>query len=96
MGGGEMRRQILETIFLVVLILVIVELFPAKTTKAAEQEVFGACLSQVPQAWGQFKGGSEHSLVFEDTHGTLRLITSFPCNGVVPPVALEVRRTPGN
>lgn len=64
--------------------------------KAAPQQVFGVCVSQVPAEWGQFRGGSEQTgLAFEDHRGTLRFVTSFPCNGAVPPVALEVRRTTG-
>jgi hypothetical protein len=51
------------------------------------------CVSSVPKEWGQFKGGSEQTgLAFEDSQGMLRFVTSFPCNGVTPPIALEVRR----
>jgi len=90
-----MRRRILGTVLLVALILVAVRLSPTQATKAPEQDEFGVCVSQVPQAWGQFKGGSEQSgLAFEDGQGTLRFITNIPCNGAVPTVALEVRRTP--
>lgn len=92
-----MRRLILRTVVLVILILVVLKFFPAKTTKAAPQEIFGVCVAQVPQAWGQFKGGSQQSgLAFEDSHGTLRFVTNLPCGGGTPLVALEVRRTPGN
>jgi hypothetical protein len=92
-----MTRRILGAVVLVILILVIVKLFRAKTTKAASQDEFGVCLSEVPQSWGQFKGGSEQSgLAFEDGQGTLRFITNIPCNGTVPTVALEVRRLPRN
>jgi hypothetical protein len=92
-----MRRLIVRTVLLVVLILVVVKFFPAKTTKAAPQEIFGVCVSQVPREWGQFKGGSEQTgIAFEDAHGTLRFIANFPCNGGTPLVALEIRRTPGN
>lgn len=90
-----MSRKILKPIVLAVLILMIFKLFPAKTTKAAGQETFGMCVSQVPRAWGQFKGGSQQSgFAFEDAHGTLRFVTNLPCNGEIPLVALEVRRTP--
>ena len=93
-----MRKKILRPIVVVVvLILVIVKLFCAEKTKAAGQNAFGVCVSQVPQAWGQFKGGSQQTgLAFEDTHGTLRFITNFPCNSATPTVALEIRRTPGH
>jgi hypothetical protein len=91
-----MRKKILNLIVVVVLILVIVKLVSAEKTKAAGQNVFGVCVSQVPQAWGQFKGGSQQTgLAFEDTNGTLRFITNFPCNSATPAVALEIRRTPG-
>lgn len=92
-----MSRRILTAFLLVILILTIVKFSRTSTASAAGQEVFGACVSQIPQGWGQFKGGSEQSgLAFEDGHGTLRFVLSFPCNGSIPPVALEVRRTPGN
>ena len=68
---------------------------PGHITNAAPQDTFGQCISAVPQEWGQFKGGSEQTgLAFEDSRGTLRFVTSFPCNGATPPVALEVRRIP--
>lgn len=92
-----MKKQITAIILLVALIFVAVKLFQAKTTNAAGQDEFGVCVSQVPQSWGQFKGGSEQSgLAFEDGQGTLRFITNIPCNGTVPTVALEVRRIPRN
>jgi hypothetical protein len=90
-----MRRTTLWVLLLVILISGVVKflLFPAQTTKASPQEVIGMCVSSVPKEWGQFKGGSEQTgLAFEDSQGTLRFVTSFPCNGVTPPIALEVRR----
>ena len=52
------------------------------------------CTSYVPRAWGQYRGGSQQSgLAFEDSVGTLRFVTSVPCQGT-PQVALEIRRTP--
>ena len=54
------------------------------------------CTSYVPRTWGQFRGGSQQSgLAFEDAAGTLRFVTSVPCQGT-PEVALEIRRTPAN
>ena len=92
-----MKRLILLTASLAVLILAGVKFFPLTTTKAAPQEVIGACVAQVPAEWGQFKGVSAQTgITFEDADGTLRLITNFPCNGATPQVALEIRRTPGN
>jgi hypothetical protein len=70
-------------------------LFPKNRTEAARQEIFGVCVAQVPQEWGEFAGGSEQSgVAFKDKQGTLRFITNFPCNGTTPAVALEIRRTP--
>jgi hypothetical protein len=91
-------KKLLLVIVLVILISGTVFLMlPAHTTKASAQEIFGMCVSSVPQEWGQFRGGSEQTgLAFEDRQGTLRFVTSFPCNGLTPPVALEVRRTSRN
>jgi hypothetical protein len=51
------------------------------------------CVSIVPKAWGQYRGGSAQSgLSFEDSNGTLRFVTNLPC-GSVPTVALEIRRS---
>ena len=91
-----MRNRIVK-VLLVVLILVGVKLlfFPTPSTKASPQETFGACVAQIPQDWGEFVGGSEQSgVAFKDRQGTLRFITNFPCNGTIPAVALEVRRSP--
>jgi hypothetical protein len=90
-----MKRTALLILRLVVLISAVVKflLFPAHTTKASPQEVIGMCIAAVPKEWGQFRGGSEQKgIAFEDSQGTLRFVTSFPCNGVTPPVASEVRR----
>lgn len=55
-----------------------------------------ACVSSIPRAWGQYRGGSQQSgLAFEDSAGTLRFLTNVPC-GSTPQVALELRRTPAN
>lgn len=51
------------------------------------------CVSTIPKAWGDYRGGSAQSgLAFEDANGTLRFITNLPC-GAVPNVALEIRRS---
>lgn len=91
-----MRNRIVK-VLLVVMILVGVKLlfFPTRSIKASPQETFGACVAQIPQDWGEFVGGSEQSgVAFKDRQGTLRFITNFPCNGTIPAVALEVRRSP--
>ena len=90
-----MRNRIVK-VLLVVMILVGVKLlfFPTPSTKASPQDPL-ACVAQVPQEWGEFVGGSEQSgVAFKDGQGTLRFITNFPCNGTLPAVALEVRRSP--
>lgn len=92
-----MRNRIV-TLLLVLLVFVAGKLllFPTRRAKASPQETFGACVAQVPQEWGEFVGGSEQSgVTFRDKQGTLRFVTTFPCNGTVPAVALEVRRSPG-
>jgi hypothetical protein len=91
-----MMKIIFRTGLLAILVLLVVKAFFAKSSETAKpaQTTFGSCVSQVPREWGQFKGGSEQSgIAFEDARGTLRFITNLPCNGSVPPVALEVRRT---
>jgi hypothetical protein len=51
------------------------------------------CVSQIPLAWGEYRGGSQQSgLAFQDNSGKLRFVTNIPCDGV-PQVALELRRT---
>jgi hypothetical protein len=52
------------------------------------------CVSNVPRAWGQYRGGSNQAgLAFEASDGTLRFVTNLPCSAT-PVIALEVRRTP--
>jgi len=52
-------------------------------------------LANISQEWGEYVGGSEQSgIAFRDKQGTLRFITDFPCNGTIPLVALEIRRSP--
>ena len=66
-----------------------------RKTSAAPQSGCGQpmCVSQIPLAWGEYKGGSQQSgLAFQDNSGTLRFVTNIPCDGV-PQVALELRRT---
>ena len=90
-----MKNRILK-LALFVLILIVGKLlfFPTKRAKASRQEVFGVCVANVPEEWGEFVGGSEQSgVTFRDRQGTLRFVTTFPCNGTVPAVALEVRRS---
>ena len=91
-----MKNRILKVLGVVMILIgAKVLFFPTKTTKASQQEVFGACVAEVPQEWGEFVGGSEQSgVAFKDRQGTLRFITNFPCNGTLPTIALEIRRSP--
>ncbi len=51
------------------------------------------CVSSVPRAWGEFKGGSAQSgLAFQAPDGTLRFLTNLPC-GAQAVVALKIMRT---
>lgn len=91
-----MKNTIMK-VLLVVLALAGAKLlfFPSKHAKASPQVAFGACMANVPQEWGEFVGGSEQSgVTFRDRQGTLRFVTTFPCDGTIPAVALEVRRGP--
>lgn len=55
-----------------------------------------ACVSYIPRAWGEFRGGTQQSgLAFQDANGTLRFVTNLPCEGT-PQVALEIRRSVPN
>jgi len=89
------RTSTIILVFVTVLsVLVGIRLYRVRTAQASPQVPLVQCVSSVPQSWGQFKGGSEQAgLAFEDGQGTIRFITNIPCNGVIPTVALEVRRT---
>lgn len=94
-----MKRYGLLALALAALVAVGLRYWPTKTAAAAQTnlETLGTCVSQVPETWGQFEGGSEQTgIAFEDPHGTIRFVTNFPCNHTVPPVALIVKRIPGN
>ncbi|HSY58258.1 MAG TPA: hypothetical protein VK795_01795 [Terriglobales bacterium] len=79
-----------------VVVLISIELYPTRAAAPPVQVWSPGCVSSVPKAWGQFKGGSAQTgLAFEDSAGTLRFVTNVPC-GATPLVALEVRRSTGN
>lgn len=90
-----MKKTLLAMLLVAVVVLVGKLLFfPMRQVKASSQEIFGACVADIPQEWGDFVGGSEQTgLAFRDRQGTLRFVTNIPCNGTIPPVALQVRRT---
>jgi hypothetical protein len=83
-------------VFVLIAIVLGVSLY-ARRAKAAPQDGFpqAACVSYVPQSWGDYQAGSQQSgLAFQDKNGTLRFLTTLPC-GAVPLVALEIRRGSG-
>ena len=95
--GDEMKRYGLVGLTVVIVVVAAFRFSPRKIPTVSAQDNFGTCVSQVPETWGQFKGGSEQTgIAFEDMHGTIRFVTSFPCNGSTPPVALMVKRIPGS
>jgi hypothetical protein len=87
-----MKTVILRMI-LVGLVCGVAGWFFARKMHAEPQLGFGQplCIGQVPAVWGDFKGGTAQSFVFQDSAGTLRFVTSVPCGGI-PQVALEVHR----
>ena len=66
------------------------------------QEKFGGvtnCVTVVPKSWGQFKGGSEYGLAFQDDNGVVRFVLHPTCGSVnspaeppTEPIDLEVQR----
>ena len=57
------------------------------------------CTTMVPKSWGEFKGGSDYGLAFEDQNGTVRFVLHPACGSFnspgeqsPPPVDLEVQR----
>ena len=74
----------------------------APAAKVHAQEKFAgitACTAVVPKSWGDFRGGSEYGLAFQDQNGVVRFVLHPPCAAVnspgePPPVAidLEVQR----
>ena len=75
------------------LVLIALRLYTTKAASQPAQMWSPGCVTTIPKAWGQFKGGnSQTGIAFEDTAGTLRFVTNIPCGGT-PLVALEVRRS---
>ncbi len=59
---------------------------PAAKVHAQESsEAYSNCIVSVPKAWGEFKGGSEFGLAFEDQTGTLRFMLHPPCGNLNRP-----------
>jgi hypothetical protein len=79
-----------------IVVLISAKSYAMKAAPPPAQMWTPGCVSSVPKAWGQFRGGSAQTgLAFEDSAGTLRFVTNVPC-GATPLVALEVRRSAGN
>jgi hypothetical protein len=53
-------------------------------------EVQSNCIVAIPKAWGEFKGGSEFGLAFEDQSGTLRFLLHLPCGSMNTPIDYNV------
>jgi hypothetical protein len=74
----------------------------APAIDAHAQEHFSGitnCVTVVPKTWGDFKGGSEYGLAFEDDKGVVRFIQHPSCGGVnspaeppTEPIDLEIQR----
>ena len=83
--------------FLTIAVFLVSAALDLHSTKAVPQTTYGyTCVSYVPAAWGEFKGGNQQSgLAFQDRDGTLRFVTNLPCDATPQP-ALEIRRTAPN
>lgn len=74
----------------------------APETKVQAQEHFSGvtnCIAVVPRTWGDFKGGSDYGLAFEDDKGVVRFVQHPNCGslnspGEPPPmpIDLEIQR----
>jgi hypothetical protein len=56
---------------------------PVSTVHA--QDSYSNCVVSVPKDWGEFRGGSEFGLAFEDQLGTLRFMLHPPCGSLNAP-----------
>jgi hypothetical protein len=93
-----MIRITLRAVGVIALVLLASMWLDVRHTKADPQiSSFGStCVSNVPQAWGEYKGGSyQTGLAFQDGKGTLRFVTNMPCDSTPIPV-LEIRRSAGS
>lgn len=51
----------------------------AESNFAESNMIVSGCTSNIPRDWGSFRGASEHGFVFEDEHGTIRVVKHPPC-----------------
>jgi hypothetical protein len=54
---------------------------PHARVHAASSDV-GTCNAAIPKSWGDFKGGSDYGLAFEDQNGTLRFVLHPACGNL--------------
>ena len=72
------------------------------TPQVHAQEKFSGitnCVTVVPKSWGEYKGGSDYGLAFEDNEGNLRFVLhptcgspNSPAEPPPAPIDLEVQR----
>ena len=92
----KISRRVGTIAIVAIVALISIKLYATKAATTPAQVWSPGCVSSVPKAWGQFRGGSAQTgLAFEDSAGTIRFVTNVPC-GATPLVALEVRRSAGN
>jgi hypothetical protein len=67
----------------------------------AQEKFMGVtnCVTVVPKSWGQFKGGSDYGLAFQDENGVVRFVLHPTCGSLnspaeppTAPIDLEVQR----
>jgi hypothetical protein len=71
-------------------------------TRVQAQEHFSGitnCITVVPRSWGDFKGGSDYGLAFQDDKGVVRFVLHPNCGSVNSPaepppmpIDLEIQR----
>jgi hypothetical protein len=89
----KISRRVGAIAIVAIVVQISIKLYGLKAATPPAQVWSPGCVSSVPKAWGQFRGGSAQTgLAFEDSAGTLRFVTNVPC-GSTPLVALEVRRS---
>ncbi|HZP05124.1 MAG TPA: hypothetical protein VFB43_09500 [Terracidiphilus sp.] len=74
----------------------------APEMKVQAQERFTGitnCVMAVPKTWGEFKGGSDYGLAFEDDKGVVRFVLHPSCGSInspaeppPAPIDLEIQR----
>ncbi len=72
--------------------------FSIPAAKVQAQERFTGitnCVTAVPKNWGEFKGGSDYGLAFEDDKGVVRFVLHPSCGSLnspaePPPMAIDL------